>query len=171
MTVKSGLAACFFDKYQITYDYGTTECNSLLLAPRVLDVTIGLGLTTSLQTSILEAASNAVMAKMNAQLAGPFAHVIFILEDCYTSNEACNFAAYGLINHWVLVTIGDNWKYPAVIMHEMGHDLNLGHSGGLDAGSYTDHTCLIGNPLFSNDIGRMCFNSINNFQIAKIAGG
>jgi hypothetical protein len=108
---------------------------------------------------------------MQVGFPGPFAHVIFVLKDCYTSDEACNFAAYGYVNHWVLVTIGDNWKYPAVIMHELGHNLNFGHSGGLDGGSYTDHTCLMGNPLFSDDVGRMCFNPVKNYQIAKGGGG
>jgi hypothetical protein len=171
MTVKSGFAACSFDKFRITYDYGTTEYDYLLSAPGVLDVTIDIALTTSSQTAILQAAANAAMQKMEVAFPGPFAHVIFVLKDCYTDDAECDFAAYGYVNHWVLVTIGDNWKYPAVIMHEMGHNLNLGHSGGLDGGSYTDHTCLMGNPLFSDDVGRMCFNAVKNYQIAKGAGG
>ncbi len=42
---------------------------------------------------------------------------------------------------------------------EMGHNFNLAHSGGLDGKTYTDHTCLMGNPLYDDDIGAMCFNS------------
>jgi hypothetical protein len=56
-------------------------------------------------------------------------------------------------------------------MHEMGHNMNMGHSGGMDGATYTDHTCLMGNPLFSDDVGRMCFNPVKNFQIAKGSGG
>ena len=170
MTVKSGFAACSFGKFQISSDYGTTEYDYILSAPGVLDVTIDIALTTSSQTAILQAATIVAMQKMNLQLPGPFAHVIFIVEDCYSADAECDFAAYGYVNHWLMVAIGDNWKYPAVIMHEMGHNLNLGHSGGLDGGSYTDHTCLMGNPLFSDDVGRMCFNSVKNYQIAKGAG-
>jgi hypothetical protein len=171
VTVKSGFAGCSFGDMEITYKYGTMKYDSLLSVPGVLDITIGLALTTSTQSSIVHAASKAAMAKLNVGLPGPFAHVIFILEGCYTSDDKCQFVAYGYINHWVLVTIDDNWKYPAVVMHELGHNLNMGHSGGLDGGSYTDHTCLMGNPLFSDDVGKMCFNAVKNFQIAQGNGG
>ncbi len=30
---------------------------------------------------------------------------------------------------------------------------------------YTDHTCLMGNPLFRNDVVNMWFNSTKNYQI------
>ena len=101
------------------------------------------------------------------------------------------------VNHWMSLFVGDNYKYPAVAMHELGHNLNLAHSGGLNGMTYTDHTCLMGNPLFLDDVGRMvrksesaflcisplifncishnpisllslqCFNPAKNFQIAK----
>jgi hypothetical protein len=167
MTVRSGFEDCSFGKLKLTYDYGTTKYDSVLSAPGVIDVEIGIKLTTSPQLSIIQAAATAAMNKMNVGFPGPFAHIIFILEDCYTSDDQCNFAAYGYVNHWLLATIGDNWKYPAVIMHEMGHNLNMGHSGGLDGATYTDHTCLMGNPLFEDDVGRMCFNPVKNHQIAK----
>lgn len=172
MTVKSGFESCSFGAMQITSDYsGTSVDESVLSAPGVVDVAIGLSLSSSSQVVIIEAAATAAMKKMDIGLPGPFAHVIFILEDCYTGEAECNFAAYGYVNHWVLVTLGQNWAYPAVIMHELGHNLNLAHSGGLDGGSYTDHTCLMGNPLFSDDVGRMCFNPVKNFQIAMGSGG
>ena len=34
----------------------------------------------------------------------------------------------------------------------------MAHSGGLDGQTYTDHTCMMGNPLYSDDVGRMCYN-------------
>ena len=167
MTVTSGFEDCSYGKLKMTYDYGTTKYDSKLSAPGVVDVDIGIKLTTSPQASIIQAAAVAAMEKMNVGFPGPFAHVIFILEECYTSDDECNFAAYGYVNHWLIATIGNNWMYPAVVMHEMGHNLNMGHSGGLDGATYTDHTCLMGNPLFSDDVGRMCFNPVKNFQIAK----
>jgi hypothetical protein len=170
VTVKSGFEACSFGKMKILSDYGTTKYDSKLSAAGVLDVTIGISLTSSTQNSILNAAADAAMRKMGVSLPGPFAHVIFVLEGCYGSDQECNFAAYGYVNHWLMVTLGDNWKYPAVIMHEVGHNLDMGHSGGLDGGSYTDHTCLMGNPLFEDNVGKMCFNPVKNFQIAKNQG-
>ena len=171
MTVTSGFEDCSYGNLKMTYDYGTAEYDSKLSAPGVVDVQIGIKLTTSPQASIIQAAAVAAMEKMNVGLPGPFAHVIFILEECYTSDDECNFAAYGYVNHWLIATIGNNWMYPAVVMHEMGHNMNMGHSGGMDGATYTDHTCLMGNPLFSDDVGRMCFNPVKNFQIAKGSGG
>jgi hypothetical protein len=43
--------------------------------------------------------------------------------------------------------------------------LNLAHSGGLDGLVYTDHTGLMGNPLYSDDVGAMCFNAAKNWQL------
>ncbi|KAL3768912.1 hypothetical protein ACHAW5_008827 [Stephanodiscus triporus] len=170
VTVKSVFEGCSFGKMQITSDYGTEKYDSKLSAPGVLDVTIDISLMSSTQTAIVNAAANAAMTKMGMSLPGSFAHVIFVLEGCYGSDQECNFAAYGYINHWALVTLGDNWQYPAVIVHELGHNLNLGHSGGMDGGTYTDHTCLMGNPLFDDNVGKMCFNPVKNFQIAKTSG-
>ena len=39
-----------------------------------------------------------------------------------------------------------------------GHNLNLAHSGGLDGRTYTDHSCLMGNPWWEDNQGRMCFS-------------
>ena len=62
-----------------------------------------------------------------------------------------------------------------VLVHEMGHALNLAHSGSpggmawsggtVGSGGYTDHTCSMGNPLYSDDIGQMCFNPAKSYQI------
>ena len=43
--------------------------------------------------------------------------------------------------------------YP--ILTEIGHNFNLAHSGGLDGATYTDHTGLMGNPLYSDEVGKM----------------
>ena len=39
-----------------------------------------------------------------------------------------------------------------------GHSYGMAHSGGLDGQTYTDHTCLMGNPLYSDSVAKMCFN-------------
>ena len=79
------------------------------------------------------------------------------------------------INSWGQMFQGDYISQTGVQTHEMGHNLNLAHSGSpgglvwsggtVGAGGYTDHTCSMGNPLYSDDIGRMCFNPAKNYQI------
>lgn len=56
-------------------------------------------------------------------------------------------------------------SHPNALFSEIGHNLNLAHSGGLDRQTYTDHTCLMGNPLYSDDVGKMCYNPAKNWQI------
>jgi hypothetical protein len=48
---------------------------------------------------------------------------------------------------------------------EIGHNLNLGHSGGLDGLVYTNHTGLMGNPWYDDDVGAMCFNAAKSWQL------
>ena len=48
---------------------------------------------------------------------------------------------------------------------ELGHNFNLAHSGGLDGKTYTDHTGMMGNPLYSDDIGAMCWDAAKSYQI------
>jgi hypothetical protein len=48
---------------------------------------------------------------------------------------------------------------------ELGHNFNLAHSGGLDGKIYTDHTGMMGNPLYEDNIGAMCWNAAKTWQI------
>jgi len=50
-------------------------------------------------------------------------------------------------------------------LSEIGHNFNLAHSGGLDKNTYSDHTCLMGNPYYDDDTGQMCFNAAKTWQI------
>ena len=52
-----------------------------------------------------------------------------------------------------------------VLVHELGHNFNLAHSGGLDGREFTDQTGMMGNPLYSDDVGRMCYNAAKSWQI------
>jgi len=95
-------------------------------------------------------------------LPGPFDYVMYIVENCY---DGCSWAAYAGVNHWMSLYRSHYYKYTGVLMHEFGHNLGFAHSGGLDGSTYTDHTCLMGNPLFSDDIGKMCFNPAKSWQL------
>ena len=49
------------------------------------------------------------------------------------------------------------------LLLEIGHNLNLLHSGGLDGAEYTDHTGLMGNGLITD--GKICFNAAKSWQL------
>ncbi len=169
-TMLSGFQRCSFGKLLMTNDYDTDAYDEILAAPGVLELTIDVRLQTSTQEEIAESAQRALALKLGHALPGPFHHIAFVLEGCYPVETTCEFAAYAFVNHWLSVFVGENFKFPAVVMHELGHNMNLAHSGGTDGEIYTDHTCLMGNPLFSDDVGRMCFNPAKNYQISVGSG-
>ena len=94
----------------------------------------------------------------------PFQHVLFLAEDCY--GDDCGWAAYAYINGWLQYYKRDNYLKPGVVLHETGHNLGFAHSGGTDGKVYSDHTGLMGNPLWGDDMGKMCFNPAKNYQLA-----
>ncbi|VEU38829.1 unnamed protein product [Pseudo-nitzschia multistriata] len=49
-------------------------------------------------------------------------------------------------------------------MHEVGHNLGLGHSGD-DQDQYGDQSAMMGYSYFEDDGPKMCFNAAKNFQL------
>ncbi len=47
----------------------------------------------------------------------PFNYVAFVVEGCYVE---CGWGGYAYVNSWFSIYQGDNYKFPAVVMHEMG---------------------------------------------------
>ena len=162
--MKSQFESCSYDALSIDYD--AVEDVSELSAPGVLEVTISISLDNP-QHTIRGQIQNAVQEKLDIELPGPYDHVLYVLQGCH---QDCGWAAYAYVNSWLSVYQGNYYKFPAVQLHEVGHNLNLAHSGGLNGETYTDHTCLMGNPLFSDSVGDMCFNPAKNYQIVGNTG-
>ncbi|KAL7485157.1 hypothetical protein ACHAW6_010765 [Cyclotella cf. meneghiniana] len=164
-TMKSQFAACSFNKLNIIP--GGQDSNKIsreLSAPGVVEVNIPIDITTSTQGDIRKEVKKSVEDKLGFILPGVFHHVMIVLEGCYIE---CGWSAYAFVNSWLSVYKGNNYKYPAVQLHEIGHNLNMAHSGGVDGKIYTDHTCVMGNPLFSDSLGKMCYNAAKNYQFAS----
>ena len=162
-TMVSQFASCSYGAYQIVL-----QQYPQMSAPGVLDVWIPISIQNSARDAIRKAVHSAVSAKLgfNAQ-PGPFAHVLYVVEKCYVD---CGWAAYAYVNSWLSVYHSNYFMYPAVSLHEIGHNLNMGHSGGLDGKTYTDHSCLMGNPLFSDNTADMCYNPAKTHQLIMSNG-
>ena len=50
-----------------------------------------------------------------------------------------------------------------VQMHEIGHNLGMQHSGK-GSNQYNDHSCLMGNPSYSDDGPQICFNGAKSWS-------
>ena len=136
LNAKSQFAACSLHKLQITNDY-SVDISEHESAKGVIDVTIEKPLVGNNRGVIRSAVNTAFQNKLNiGGLPGPFQHVMVVVEGCYTD---CGWAAYAYVNSWLSVYQADNYKYVGVQLHELGHNLNMAHSGGLDGRTYTDH--------------------------------
>mmetsp|Transcript_18161 Transcript_18161/g.26955 ORF Transcript_18161/g.26955 Transcript_18161/m.26955 type:complete len:609 (+) Transcript_18161:76-1902(+) len=159
VNLASQMKACSFGKLNIVP--GAIH-SSKKAAPGVIKVRISKSLTSNDRYAIHNAVTSAVNAKLGISLPGPYEQVMYVVEKCYVN---CGYAAYAYINSWMSVYVDRYYKQVGVQMHELGHSFNLAHSGGLNGLTYTDHTGLMGNPLYSDDIGKMCFNAAKNWQL------
>ena len=160
VNLASQMKACSFGTLNIVP--GTIAQSSAQAAPGVIEVSIPIPLEGNSRAVIRNAVTTAVQAKLGISLPGPYEQVMYVLEGCY---QDCGWAAYAYINSWNSVYQGNYYYMVGVQMHELGHNFNLAHSGGLNGATYTDHTGLMGNPLYSDEIGKMCFNAAKNWQI------
>jgi len=162
VNLKSQMGDCSFGKLNIVpgLNYGGAVAEPFPTAG-VIEVTIGLSLSTSDRYAIHNAVTAEVNSVLGYTLPGPYQQVMYVNEGCYVS---CGYAAYAYINSWMSVYQGVYYKHTGVQMHELGHNFGFAHSGGLDGATYTDHTGLMGNPLYSDDVGKMCWNAAKTWQ-------
>ena len=204
VNLKSQAFDCSFEQLNILPGYIDPAMEA---APGVVEVTISVTLEGNSRGTIRNAVTTAVQNKLGFNLPGRYSNVLYVLEKCY---QDCGWAAYAYINSWNSVYQSGYYKQTGVLMHDLGHNWGLAHSGGLDGQTYTgtsfislchivfiaydlhvmvsrlvidsnrrwcfsfivlsvlsyrnknetpDHTGLMGNPLYSDDVGKMCFNA------------
>eukprot|EP00957_Ditylum_brightwellii_P206416 15348337-Ditylum_brightwellii.AAC.1 len=132
-----------------------------------MEATIAIDITQNDRYTIHNAVTAEVNRLLGFSLPGPFEQVMYVIEKCYVG---CGWAAYAYINSWMSVYQSNYYYQPGVQVHELGHNFNLAHSGGLDGNTYTDHTCMMGNPLYSDEVGKMCYNAAKNWQLDWYGG-
>uniref|UniRef100_A0A7S1B9T3 Peptidase M11 gametolysin domain-containing protein n=1 Tax=Corethron hystrix TaxID=216773 RepID=A0A7S1B9T3_9STRA len=141
----SQFSACTFGQLNITTDYDDPNIDAVLAAPGVLNVNINMALEGSGDSYPLYAIEAAVQRvaerKLGFELPGPFEQVMIILHSCRGSQ--CGYAAYAYIHDWLSVFVESYYKYTGVLVHELGHNFGLAHSGRAGSGEYTDHSCMV----------------------------
>ena len=139
----SQLKDCSSDQLEITTTY-SVDISDKLEAPGVINVTLSIPLEGSTTAQVRNAITDAVQAKLGFNLPGPFQHVMYVIRGCFPNN--CPYAAYAYVNSWLSLYQGGYYKMTGVQVHELGHNLNLAHSG-LGGGPYNDHTCMVSPPF------------------------
>ena len=82
----------------------------------------------------------------------------------HSSGEQAAWGAFAYVNHPVSVYSNDWCGYASGQMHEVGHNLNLEHSGKQNVGEYDDATGLMGYSYASDDT-KMCYNAAKSWQL------
>ena len=121
VNLKSQLFACSHGKLNIVHDGIIWETHVPVqhrAAPGVIEVTIPLDITRSKRSDIKDAVTAEVENKLDLNLPGPFAQVMYMLESCY--GDECGWAAYAYINSWMSVYQGKYYYMPGVQLHELG---------------------------------------------------
>ena len=116
-TMKSQMEACSFGSFSAQTNYPVNNISQHLSAPGVIDVDMNIPLLGNNRLSITDAAQYAVEEKLGFTLPGPFHHVMFIFEQCYTD---CGWGAFAYTNSFVSAYIDDYWSFVGVTMHELG---------------------------------------------------
>ncbi len=72
--------------------------------------------------------------------------------------------AYAYINSWNSVYSNEWCNYVSAQLHELGHNLNLAHSGE-GTTEYADQSGMMGYSYSQDDGPVMCFNAAKNYQL------
>ena len=93
VTMKSQFDACSYGKFKVSNDYGDVAWKDKMSSPGVLEVTIPVSLSSSTQSQMRANVAEEVKKKLGFTLPGPFAHVIFVIEDCYAvGSDRCGWS-------------------------------------------------------------------------------
>ena len=112
MTLKSQMEACSYDKFGVTAGIGDQH----EVSPGVIEVTIEKSLVGNSRWVIQRAVSQEVQLFLGHTLPGPYDHIMYVLEGCYSD---CGWAAYAIRNSWLTVYQGSYYKMVGVQMHGM----------------------------------------------------
>ena len=134
ITFKQLIEGCSFLKFQVSTDY-PVDISQHLSAEGVIDVNIGVSLEED-RLSLTSSAQLAVEEKIGYPLS-TFHHIIMVFEGCYSAE--CGYGAFAYSSGIISGYIGDYWSYPSVVVHEIGHNLNLHVS---NKGAVVLHPCF-----------------------------
>jgi len=142
-----------------------------MTAPGTIRVDINMKLNNGGDTTILNAAISAANAKLGFNIQSRYQNVYFAKNGCYKDGQGpgCSYGAYAGINSWYSMYPSRYITYSGIQGHEHGHNLGLLHSGKNGA-PYDDHSCMMGNPLYSDDVGKMCFNPAKSWFLEWYPG-
>lgn len=163
-TLRTAIHTCSFGQLDlIPATWGGQNGN--LIRNGVLSVNIGSSLPSTDRRQVFEKLWFGAEALLGLGANGNwieknFNHLIFSIP----GGTEGGWVAEGWINHWGSL-YNDNWVLsPTALMHEIGHNLNLDHSGE-GTNEYDDGTGVMGASSGSQGGPQMCYNSAKSYQL------
>lgn len=107
--------------------------NDKMTAPGVLQVEVKESLAKTSTDTVWKAAVQEAGNILKCHIWSPwkpwqsfgcgFDFIAILLEDCKSKNERCGYAAYAYIGLGISVYLKQYGSFPAVVSHELGHNL------------------------------------------------
>eukprot|EP00532_Pseudo-nitzschia_australis_P010630 CAMPEP_0168228272 /NCGR_PEP_ID=MMETSP0140_2-20121125/14560_1 /TAXON_ID=44445 /ORGANISM="Pseudo-nitzschia australis, Strain 10249 10 AB" /LENGTH=658 /DNA_ID=CAMNT_0008159819 /DNA_START=1 /DNA_END=1974 /DNA_ORIENTATION=- len=157
----------FTDSVSLKTQYAACSKDQLIIEPAnvgyngIVEVPINIVAANSI-ASTLESAAVAKAEEMYGGSEGlreKFDLVMF----CQPPGSSGGWVAYAFANHWASFYNDFFCQRVSAQMHEVGHNLGLGHSG-INGDKYGDVSSMMGYSFNLDDGPIQCFNTVENFQ-------
>jgi hypothetical protein len=156
VSLKTQTDACSYGKLKIEPFQGNTPTN-VNIQNGIVDVKIDFDITTDDQGM-----DQAALKAANQQLGDLNDPMFGLVMFCFPPGR--NFLAFAYPNSKYSFYNNQWCGYVSAQMHEVGHNLGLGHSGEVGGGDYGDRTGMMGGAVGTDDV-RRCYNPQKNFQL------
>lgn len=154
------------DKYNLRNQYRACSFNQLVFDP-VVNASYGVfGGVKEVRISqkIKNATSSVVEKAVTKAIGGGKPSFADNVMYCLPPGTLGSWLAYGYTNSWLSV-YNDKWcEYLSAQMHEMGHNLNLGHANQ-NGIRYGDKSGYMGYSFGQDDTPLMCFDAYHSWQL------
>eukprot|EP00526_Cylindrotheca_closterium_P008237 CAMPEP_0113609012 /NCGR_PEP_ID=MMETSP0017_2-20120614/4244_1 /TAXON_ID=2856 /ORGANISM="Cylindrotheca closterium" /LENGTH=819 /DNA_ID=CAMNT_0000517761 /DNA_START=189 /DNA_END=2648 /DNA_ORIENTATION=+ /assembly_acc=CAM_ASM_000147 len=157
--LSSQYKACSFEKFEMTKAWGKRGVSQDIVNG-VTTVQVPLA-TSSGEAAILNAINSELTTQFSTGVSDLADFVMFCLPPGVMHPDDI---AYAHMNGYRSVYNDDACRQVSTQIHEIGHNLNLNHSGR-GTSEYGDKSCMMGYSYDEDDIPYMCFNAAKSWQL------
>lgn len=161
--LKSQYKACSHGQLIIEPFHGTTITGRKIIGG-VVELNVGVNPAKG-NKDVFQREANEAAIKAYGDLSSQFDLVMFVIPP-----GTGNWVAYAYINRFDSY-YNDDWSSSvSTQVHEVGHNLNLAHSGTAGSSEYGDRSGMMGFSYNMDDGPIMCFNPAKNYQLGWYKG-